>query len=170
MTNFDDGVYQSPKLVAGRLGVSASGLRRLAAIYEGVFGELPKDAMGGRLWEAQAVARLEAAKTLVDAGRVKSVKDALKRPKDLIEAELETLPQKVDASEALSLVLAELRDLRAQVSALQQRQLEAPIGETKRDAELREQRRMNEYLMGELERRSKLETKALRHRPWWRWS
>ena len=168
MTNSDDGIYQSPRLVAGRLGVSASGLRRLAAIYEGVFGELPKDAMGGRLWEAQAVARLEAAKMLVDAGRVKSVKDALKRPKDQVEAELETLPQKVDASEALALVLAELCDLREQVSALQQRQLAAPNGETNRDAELLEHRRMNQYLMRELERR-RLETEALRRRPWWRW-
>lgn len=79
--DYDSGnVYEAPKMVAERLQVSSSGLRRLAAIYEGVHGALPKDPMGGRLWSPQAVARLEAAKALVDAGRVKSVREALERP------------------------------------------------------------------------------------------
>lgn len=124
---------------------------------------MPKDSMGGRLWEPQAVARLEAAKVLVDAGRVKSVREALERPFESVETELETLPHKVGASEALELVLVELRDLRAQVATLQDRQLETP---REQNAELEEQRRMNQYLLGELERR-RLEADQPQHRGFW---
>jgi hypothetical protein len=154
LTGSDDQIYLAPKLVSEQLGVSPSGLRRLASIYESVHGDLPKDAMGGRLWEPQAVARLEAAKALVNAGRVKSVREALVRPEESIVSELEALPRKVDASEALDLVLAELRDLRVQVTDLQNRQLEGPH---EGNAELEEMRRMNAYLLGELQRRSQAE-------------
>lgn len=154
MTGSDEQIYLGPKLVSQQLGVSPSGLRRLASIYESVHGDLPKDAMGGRLWEPQAVARLEAAKALVDAGRVKSVREALVRPEESVASELEALPRKVDAFEALELVLAELRDLKAQVAVLQNHQLEEP---SERNAKFEEIRRMNAYLLGELRRRSQAE-------------
>lgn len=126
---------------------------------------MPKDSMGGRLWEPQAIARLETAKALVDAGRIKSVREALEQPFESIETELETLPRKLGSSEALELVLVELRDLRAQVAALQERQLEVP---REQNAELEEQRRLNSYLLGELQRRRGEEDTETSKRRWWR--
>lgn len=163
MTSPDDQMYLAPKLVSDQLGVSPSGLRRLAGIYEAVYGDLPKDAMGGRLWEPQAVARLKAAKALVEAGRVKSIREALERPENSVTNELETLPRKVDASEALMSVLEEIQTLKEQVAALQERQLEPPREQT---AELEETRRLNAYLLGELERR-RLEGEQAPRRGWW---
>ncbi len=68
----------SPGSAARRLGVSPSGLRRLAGAYSEVYGELQKDASGtSRIWSGEAVARLESARALMAAGRARSIKDAL---------------------------------------------------------------------------------------------
>jgi hypothetical protein len=72
------------------------------------------------------------------------------------------------------MLLAEMRIMQERLEGLEAhvgnltRQLEAPKGENDGNAELAEQRRLNQYLMGELERRSNLDTTP-RRRTWWRW-
>jgi DNA-binding transcriptional MerR regulator len=74
----DAEVVLTPGEVARRLGVSPSGLRRLAVIYGEVYGELQKDASGTtRLWSPEALTRLEQARALMAAGQARSIKDAL---------------------------------------------------------------------------------------------
>lgn len=74
----DAEVVLSPGEAARRLGVSPSGLRRLAVVYGDVHGELQKDAGGtSRVWPQKAVVRLEAARALMAAGQARSIKDAL---------------------------------------------------------------------------------------------
>lgn len=71
-------VILSPREAARRLGVSPSGLRRLAGVYGDMFGDLPKDASGtSRLWPQEAVGRLEQARALLAAGQARSIRDAL---------------------------------------------------------------------------------------------
>lgn len=71
-------VVLNPGDVARRLGVSPSGLRRLAGVYAELYGALPKDSSGTtRLWSPEAVRRLEAARALMAAGQARSIKDAL---------------------------------------------------------------------------------------------
>ncbi len=71
-------VVLSPGEAARRLGVSPSGLRRLAGPYGAVFGELPKDSAGtSRIWPQEAVGRLERARALMAAGQARSIRDAL---------------------------------------------------------------------------------------------
>jgi len=156
--------YQAPKLVASQLRVSASGLRRLAAIYESVHGPLPKDAMGGRLWSTAAVARLQSAKALVDAGRVKSVREALERPAEQFNAEVAELPSEINTHELVARLFQKVDELHREVMNLKERQLEAQTGSTEREVELE---RMNAYLLGELQRR-RSEVEQPQHRPWWR--
>jgi hypothetical protein len=71
-------VFWSPGDVAKHLGVSPSGLRRLAGVYAQVHGDLPKDSSGtSRRWPSKAVSRLEQARALMAAGQARSIKDAL---------------------------------------------------------------------------------------------
>ncbi len=71
-------VVLSPGEAARRLGVSPSGLRRLAAVYAGVHGPLPKDSAGtSRIWPQEAVGRLERARALMAAGQARSIRDGL---------------------------------------------------------------------------------------------
>ncbi len=71
-------VVLSPGEAARRLEVSPSGLRRLATVYAGVYGPLPKEAGGtSRIWSTEAVGRLERARALMAAGQARSIKDAL---------------------------------------------------------------------------------------------
>jgi hypothetical protein len=77
-----DLVLYPPKEAARRLGVSGSGLRRLAGIYAELYGPLPRDeSVQGpnktRLWPAEALDRLERARALMDAKRYGSIKEAL---------------------------------------------------------------------------------------------
>ncbi len=71
-------VVLSPGEAARRLEVSPSGLRRLATVYAGVYGPLPKDSAGtSRIWPQEAVGRLERARALMAAGQARSIRDAL---------------------------------------------------------------------------------------------
>ncbi len=71
-------VVLSPGEAARRLEVSPSGLRRLAAVYAGVYGPLLKDSAGtSRIWPQEAVGRLERARALMAAGQARSIKDGL---------------------------------------------------------------------------------------------
>jgi hypothetical protein len=75
----DAEVVLSPGEAARVLGVSPSGLRRLAVVYGEVYGVLQKDASGtSRIWPREAVVRLQAARALMAAGQARSVRDALR--------------------------------------------------------------------------------------------
>lgn len=169
----------SASFAAEQLRVSASGLRRLGTIYAEVHGELGREPKTDkRIWTTEVVERLGQARALVEAERYRSIKEALEaldRGTDIdVGADLAT-PMQPPTPEMLRVLLAEIRllqqrlngveRLEAQVEALQ-RQLEAPGVSTEREAHLE---KMNQYLLGELERRSKLESIATRRRPWWRW-
>lgn len=102
----------SPGDVARRLGVSPSGLRRLAGVYSAVFGELPKDSSGtSRLWPAEAVGRLERARALLAEGRARSIRDALLAVEGGAVPRLEPALQDGRVAEALGVVAARLEAL-----------------------------------------------------------
>ncbi len=166
---------------AQRVGVSASGLRRLGTIYAEVHGELAREPKTEkRIWTAEIVERLGQARALVEAERCRSIKEALTALDKGIDIDLSTdlaTPVQAPTPEALGVLLNEIRSLQQRLEGLErlevrieemQRQLEAPRADPKRDIELAESKRMNQYLMGELERRAKLGIEAPR-RPWWRW-
>ena len=66
-----------PAEVQARLEVSASGLRRLAGIYERTVGQLPRDERG-RVWPEEAVEQLERARAIVRDQRAVSIEAALR--------------------------------------------------------------------------------------------
>jgi hypothetical protein len=114
---------------AERLNLSVSGLRRLGVIFEQVHGELPRkpDAKGrvsessGRLYSVEVLRQLETARAMVEAERYPTIREALRallrgEPADL-PAEVGTGAQ-VNSSEAWRMVLGELREVRAELTAL----------------------------------------------------
>ncbi len=114
---------------AERLNLSASGMRRLGVIFEQVHGELPRkpDAKGrvsessGRLYSGEVLRQLETARAMVEAERYPTIREALRallrgEPADL-PAEVGTGAQ-VNSSEAWRMVLGELREVRAELTAL----------------------------------------------------
>lgn len=102
-----------PAEVQARLEVSASGLRRLAGIYERAVGPLPRDERG-RVWPEEAVDELERARALVRDQRAVSIEAALRgqdAPHDASGAPVEgDLAQ--GHREPLAAILDELRKLR----------------------------------------------------------
>lgn len=120
-------VVLNPGDVARRLGVSPSGLRRLAGVYAELYGDLPKDASGtSRLWPLEAVRQLEAARALLSAGQARSIKDALIAVETGAAPRVEMVAaQDRDVIKALGVVAAQLeavldsnRRLEAEVAAL----------------------------------------------------
>lgn len=104
--------------VARRLGVSSAGLRRLAGIYEGVYGKLPRDPRAGRVWDDQAIERLAAARELVERGRAASVEAALRgQERTVLEEATPAQPGRVE--ELLEGLIGEVRELRASVERLE---------------------------------------------------
>jgi hypothetical protein len=108
-----------PADVATRLGVSSAGLRRLAAVYERVYGELARDPRHGRVWPQEAVERLERARGMVRAGQAVSVEAALNSlafgepgADDPEPTALARAPEEQDRDHALGAVVGELRALR----------------------------------------------------------
>jgi DNA-binding transcriptional MerR regulator len=82
---------------AERLKVSASGLRRLAVIYESVYKELPRKLRSNnRLFPEEAVERLQAARGLLQAERYRTINEALEAIKYGLVAENE-----IEASQAI---------------------------------------------------------------------
>ncbi len=92
--------------------MSGANLRRLAPIYERVYGDLPRDARRGRVWPPEAIDHLKRARDAVRAGRSQSVQAALvaeRMGEDLTSAaEGGALP----AAGTLAEFVAELRALR----------------------------------------------------------
>ncbi len=124
-------VVMSPAEAARRLGVSPSGLRRLAGVYGAVFTELPKDSSGtSRVWPQQAVGRLERARALLAAGQARSIADGLRAVEGGAQPSLEAalaLSRDGRVVEALGVVSTQLeavlnsnRRLESEVEALRQ--------------------------------------------------
>jgi hypothetical protein len=129
----DAEVVLSPGEAARVLGVSPSGLRRLAVGYGEVYGELQKDAGGtSRIWPREAVVRLQAARALMAAGQARSVRDALRAVEGGAAPPVEMAAAGGDVVAALGVVAtrlealqdsnqrleAEMRALRSEVEGL----------------------------------------------------
>lgn len=122
-------IILTPGDVAKKLGVSPSGLRRLAVIYGEVFNELPKDPQGtSRIWPGEAVARLEAARALLAAEQARTIKDALQVAESGAVPPVVVAPTDTRMVEALEVVAARLNAvlasnerLEAKVEALEER-------------------------------------------------
>jgi hypothetical protein len=97
--------------VRDRLGVSPSGLRRLAAIYERAVGPLPRDERG-RVWPEDALEEIQRAREAVQSQRAVSIEAALRGRE--VEGVSEPLPAPPRPSEAnLDAGAAILKELRA---------------------------------------------------------
>jgi len=105
-----EGVLLPPAEAMRVLGVSASGLRRYASIYENIHGPMPRDNQSRRLWNREAVDALRAAKGLVDAGKVSSIGQALEGLQDASQTMLEAAANlsAKPTDEALSRLLEKL--------------------------------------------------------------
>lgn len=133
----DDPVtYLDAAGAAAVVGVSVSGLRRLAPIFEQVYGELPRSGKGSgdspRLWSPDAVSRLATARAAVESGRFKSVRIALEALQgvestgDSLEAA--QIGSQLTDRQVLEAVLKELVELRSEVELLRrERSLSAPV-------------------------------------------
>ncbi len=128
---------------AAAVGVSTSGLRRLAPSYEAVYGPLPRAGKGSgdspRLWSTVAVRRLAAARQAVEAGQHKSVRTALEALQghentgDGLEADLRGA--QLTDRQLLEAVLSELSVLRAELAEVKQLPTSTPAGGTDDDRE-----------------------------------
>jgi hypothetical protein len=118
-----------PSAAAERLGVSASGLRRLAPIYEKVHEPLPRRGTGdkskrARLWPSEAVERLQDARALVEQGRCKTILEALQALQTGVVTTLEIEPvnrqQGLDVAtqKTLEMLIREISALRDEVAEL----------------------------------------------------
>jgi hypothetical protein len=142
---YDAGIVYDPAQAAELLGVSASGLRRLAPIYESVFGELKRTGKGdedkrSREWPNEAVARLQAARQVTGRGRpYRTIEAALEAIRDGVEvdtAEIDFGSRHAGTEgaigEALQVLLSEIQALRLEVAELKQdRELLQPAAEIK---------------------------------------
>ncbi len=131
-----DDVLLEAGAAAEQVGVSASGLRRLAPIYEQVHGELPrKPRSNNRLWPQAALERLTAARQLVEQERYRTISEALTALARGVETDdLELAPTAALASpdatqKALELLTSEVRELRQEVAGL--KALPAPAANSK---------------------------------------
>ena len=105
-----------PHEVQSRLEVSASGLRRLAGIYERTIGPLPRDDRG-RVWPEDAVEALEDARALVRESRAVSIEAALRGQEVGGEAGPYPATQRPSggSTDAGAAIVEELRALRVQI-------------------------------------------------------
>jgi DNA-binding transcriptional MerR regulator len=148
------GTVYPPAEAARLIGISVSGLRRYGLLYEDIYGRLPRDAQGRRLWTPGAVERLRRAKALMAEGRAVSIQAALEADEtpdqDVQEVSLhdpstEALRRLSGALDTIDRLEQTNQELVREVSALRER---VEQGDPNAD----ELRRMNSYLMAELER------------------
>jgi DNA-binding transcriptional MerR regulator len=121
---------------AERLGVSPSGLRRYASLYEQVHGELPRKVnTENRLYSGESLERLATARRLVEVKRYKSILEALEALEQGVQPEQIDVPGSgiqvvggLQGDAALAL-LDELRAVRAELVALREdnRQMRAEM-------------------------------------------
>jgi phage gp37-like protein len=119
-----DSYIVTPGQAAKRLGVSASGIRRLLVIYEDVHGELGRNPdTNARVISSEVVEQLAAARLLVEAERFTSIKEALTaleqglQPDITIADTLNTASRDL-SGQALGLILDELRAVRSELAEL----------------------------------------------------
>jgi hypothetical protein len=151
--------------VAQRLGVTATGLRRLADIYGEVYGPLQRDEKfnNRRLWTLEAVERIAAARALVQSEQARSIKTALHMVEQGITAPAEELskpstpqPQEVlmrailERIEGLEVGLRVVDQLQEEVQIMR-RQLEAPKEGVEVSPQLQEVLELNRALALHLE-------------------
>lgn len=107
----------SPGDVAERLGISSQRLRQLAAVFERVHGDLPRDERGARVWPEEGVEALELARELVQEGRAVGLEAALRGEPAPVGAPDKTPATKPAAGDvaALAELVEELRTLREAV-------------------------------------------------------
>jgi hypothetical protein len=154
--------------VAKQLDISLPGLRRLAVVYERVYGELPRDDRG-RLWPEEAVARLQAARAAVRKGRAASTEAALRAGDDgdvvVVDRRYPAAPSKAaddradDRADALEKLLEELRLLRGAVEGMSRRLATMEI----ENRNLREAVSFNRELEAPAEPRESAETPEEEH-------
>ncbi len=146
----DADIVYDPARAADLLGVSASGLRRLAPIYESVFGDLKRVGRGdeskrSREWPNEAVGRLQAARQVTGRGRpYRTIEAALGAIRDGVEVEgveIDFASRGVGADvaigETLQVLLSEIQALRGEVLELKENQsLPQPAAEIKNSAQV----------------------------------
>ncbi len=175
--NEAEAVY-STQQVADRLGIGAAMMRRYLQTLERIRGqELPQTRRDGRQIGHAEVDLLVNAKALIDTHHGLSIEAALRMvlqgsvgetvapilPSSTVGGEALIHALQAAYSEANAPILAELRELRAEVIALRER----PQIDTGHESETK---RMNRYLLRELERRRQEAELGGQHRPWWqRW-
>jgi DNA-binding transcriptional MerR regulator len=113
----------TPAQAAGILEVSPASLRRIASQYESIYGDLPRNERGDRLWTDEALEVITQAQALRDSGRASSLPDALKllRSGAVDSEEIERAEFKRDPLDA---IVEELRALRQAVEGLQAENVE----------------------------------------------
>lgn len=169
----------TPTQAAQMLGVSPGTLRRIASIYEAIYGELPTDSRG-RVYPDEAINRLSAARALVADRQTATLEQALK----LEASSLVAVGLPADTQDVFTEVQRLRQQLARQHEALEHqtvllesmdtmlRELKAENNQVKSlpasTSDLVEARRMNGYLLGELQRRrgEQLGTQTSK-RAWW---
>ncbi len=170
----------TPGEAAKILGVTTQSLRRYSVDYGKVFDDVPSHAKQ-RVFSDVIVERLKAAQVLQQRGVVSSIKSGLVRVRDgnIEPGEVNvaaTTPFETATLERLERLEQMLRQLhtengvlRDQIAAGQEtRQLEALTGAPEASRRAEEAERMNQYLLGELERRRLEGEEQVKQRPWWR--
>ena len=167
----------TPGEAAKLLDVTTQTLRRYAEDYAEVFEPVVQKGRQ-REFDALFVARLRQAQELQQANKAPSIRVGLERvrdgiaPEELSEHLAQTpfeqtvLKQLQALAEMVKQSAEENRALREENRALNNRvkQLEAPHVDSEGEA-----KRMNRYLLGELERRRLEGEHQAQRRPWWRW-
>lgn len=163
----------TPSEASTEFAFAPSLLRRYAAIYEGLGGTIPHDKRGGRLYSRTMLEHFTQARERVKAGE--TVEDALRTLDLAPQSAVSNVQSETDAKGVLSLLervletnehlTREVVELRAAVREVRQRQLQSPRDQ---NTELEEQRRLNNYLLGELQRRRiEAEKVGTGKRAWW---
>lgn len=154
MSETQGAAIYTPAEAAKLLSISVSGLRRYGAIYDKIFGELPRDPQNRRVWTHAAVTRLRRAKGLVDTGKAVSIEAALENDdipvQDSVEVEVrdpqnEALRRLGAALDTIARLERTNQQLIGEVVALRERLEQG-------DPNAAELRSLNAYLMAELER------------------
>jgi hypothetical protein len=130
-----DTIVYDPARAAELLGVSASGLRRLAPIYESVYGDLKRVGRGAadkrsREWTTEAIERLQTARGVTGRGKpYRTIEAALEALRDGVEVgsiEIDFTGRHTGADgalgETLQVLIGEIQALRGEVLELKQNQ------------------------------------------------
>jgi DNA-binding transcriptional MerR regulator len=151
----DKGRMVYPPAEAARLlEISVSGLRRYGLLYEQIYPQLPRDPQGRRLWTPEAVTRLRRAKALMAEGRAVSIQAALEAD-ETPDQDVQEVVLHDPSSEALRRLSAALDTITRLEQTNQQLVKEVVALRVKLeegDPNADELRRMNAFLLAELER------------------